>query len=385
MSSGSFTWRRAFTVLFVVALLAIPAAIAPGPTLVPGTTTLQDTGIAADGANLTNTYSYNTTIGGTLWIGNATDAKIYWDSAGKIRTNASLTIDGAVDAASVKVGGTEIVSTGRVSRITSFDPAASTAHTFSHSATEDARITSDGRIGVREASPEKRVHISSTGADHLLLEDTDQADGTAPYWAIESASGALQVRSATRSAGSIATATTHLTIDGTGLGIGTSAPSTFVHAKADQDSALISRVENTAGGTSAQTYVHTKNNVGLGLAAGVTSSAFTASGYRTQGGAFLAADAAGGLTIASTDGTAGAIRFATGGSTTRWTMRADGEWYGPAGSTTMGVGFNRMPGAAGAPTGTPDAITGTFAFYYDSTNNKICVYNGAWRCTAALT
>lgn len=36
---------------------------------------------------------------------------------------------------------------------------------------------------------------------------------------------------------------------------------------------------------------------------------------------------------------------------------------------------------AGAPTGTP--VNGTIA--YDTTNNKLYVYNGAWKATAALT
>jgi hypothetical protein len=54
-------------------------------------------------------------------------------------------------------------------------------------------------------------------------------------------------------------------------------------------------------------------------------------------------------------------------------------------STTMTDGFIQIPGAAGVPTGVPANTSGGFPFYYDSTNNKIYVYNGSWRSTAALT
>lgn len=55
-----------------------------------------------------------------------------------------------------------------------------------------------------------------------------------------------------------------------------------------------------------------------------------------------------------------------------------------ASSTSMTNGFLNMPGAAGVPSGVPATTTG-FPLYYDSTNNKIYVYNGSWRSTDALT
>jgi hypothetical protein len=50
-------------------------------------------------------------------------------------------------------------------------------------------------------------------------------------------------------------------------------------------------------------------------------------------------------------------------------------------ATTATEGFPYMPSVAGAPTGVPSAQTGYSPFVYDTTNNKLWVYNGAWRGT----
>lgn len=54
-------------------------------------------------------------------------------------------------------------------------------------------------------------------------------------------------------------------------------------------------------------------------------------------------------------------------------------------ATNATDGFIYMPSCAGTPSGTPTSKTGRVAFAYDTTNNKIYIYNGAWKATAALT
>lgn len=50
-----------------------------------------------------------------------------------------------------------------------------------------------------------------------------------------------------------------------------------------------------------------------------------------------------------------------------------------AGSTGMTTGFNHISAAAGTPTGAPTNPSGNVPMYYDTTNNKLYVYNGGWK------
>ena len=55
-------------------------------------------------------------------------------------------------------------------------------------------------------------------------------------------------------------------------------------------------------------------------------------------------------------------------------------------ATNATKGFIMIPSCAGTPTGTPaDIPTGQVPIVFDSTNNKIYVYDGSWLATAALT
>jgi hypothetical protein len=79
------------------------------------------------------------------------------------------------------------------------------------------------------------------------------------------------------------------------------------------------------------------------------------------------------------------VGFVTSG-TTRWAIDSNGNLTPQASlATNMTSGFANIPGAAGAPVGTPANTTG-FPLYWDSTNLKLYVYTGgAWKASAAFS
>lgn len=75
--------------------------------------------------------------------------------------------------------------------------------------------------------------------------------------------------------------------------------------------------------------------------------------------------------------------------TLRGTFHQDGSFV--LGDETSALATNATGGflyvrtCAGTPTGVPTARAGAVPLVYDTTNNKLAVYNGAWKQTAALT
>lgn len=53
-------------------------------------------------------------------------------------------------------------------------------------------------------------------------------------------------------------------------------------------------------------------------------------------------------------------------------------------STSATAGFIYIPTSAGAPTGVPGSQTGTVALEYDTTNDKLMVYNSSWKSVASV-
>lgn len=75
----------------------------------------------------------------------------------------------------------------------------------------------------------------------------------------------------------------------------------------------------------------------------------------------------------------GGLVLYTSGTSSYYIIDANGNMYGKNSATNMTNGFFYIPGAAGAPSGTPTAVSGHVPMYYDTTNNKFYVYNGAWK------
>jgi len=78
------------------------------------------------------------------------------------------------------------------------------------------------------------------------------------------------------------------------------------------------------------------------------------------------------------------IDFRTGTTanpTVRFSIKSNGSCVVAAGAlaTSATDGFLYIPSCAGTPTGTPTTYTGRLAMIYDSTNNKLYIYNGAWK------
>jgi hypothetical protein len=146
------------------------------------------------------------------------------------------------------------------------------------------------------------------------------------------------------------------------VGIGTASPGTRLHVLASAPA-----IATIASSNATQGYIQFNYN------------STTTFGYIGNGTSVVNGGANGDFSLRSDTGV---ISFATGGNTERMRIDSSGNVYAASGTTGMTNGFFYIPGAAGAPTGTPTAVTGRVPMYYDTTNNKFYVYNGAWKQVA---
>lgn len=123
--------------------------------------------------------------------------------------------------------------------------------------------------------------------------------------------------------------------------------------------------------------------VNIGSARNLRTAALVVDGNGLQSGRPLA------QFITSGTVNAGSYTFScldNAASTYQWAVDGFHNWIvrATAGATTDTDGFFYVPACAGPPTGVPARGTagiyaGSFPMRYDSTNNRIYVYNGAWR------
>lgn len=189
---------------------------------------------------------------------------------------------------------------------------------------------------------------------------------------------------------------TRMTLDSAGnVGIGTAAPLGKLHTQADGSNLfLMDGYSDTAGQPPQMIFRRARGTFAspTATASGNYLSIIDARGYQTTTNAFtgpvgrinfFAAEAF----TSTAQGTF--ISFDTtpiGSTTIAERMRIDsaGNIYGTAGATGMTNGFIYIPSAAGAPTGTPSAISGHVPMYFDTTGNFFYAYNGSWKKIAMV-
>ena len=165
---------------------------------------------------------------------------------------------------------------------------------------------------------------------------------------------------------------TALNFDGTTLGLGTTSPAAKLH--------VANSYTTPANGISSDTRLIVSNNAVANGAANISILARSSAYSKLILGSHLdetgvTFDWLGNNTIF----TMNIISGPSGALGTFLTAYGNKDVVHVAGTTGMSGGFVFISAAAGAATGTPTARTGTVPLYYDTTNNKLSIYNGAWK------
>lgn len=149
---------------------------------------------------------------------------------------------------------------------------------------------------------------------------------------------------------------------------------------------FVTRVFSVMGGTSPVAVLGAPTNTsGIGgtlRTADMSGTDISAGNLALTGGRGTGTGTGGAITFSTAP--AGTTGTALNAAVERLRITAGGDVHGAAGATTMASGFLRIPSASGAPTGVPAAIAGTVPLYYDAVNDKLYVYNGAWKASTAF-
>jgi len=149
--------------------------------------------------------------------------------------------------------------------------------------------------------------------------------------------------------------------------------------KKDQNAATAFRIQNVTSGTAAQSFLQLGDGVDA-FNFGFTNTSFTAAGPITAKTAYLQGTGTGGLVLQATNAN-GNIQMTSGGTTVRFFLSSTGNTVlgaQAALATNATTGHVYIPTCAGTPTGVPTAYTGKVAMIFDTTNNRLYIYDGGW-------
>jgi hypothetical protein len=138
-------------------------------------------------------------------------------------------------------------------------------------------------------------------------------------------------------------------------------------------------VSNATSGTAAHAnvVVTTTSNQSVFAAMTVFSAGYTTSGIGVASSAGVYSNMSAGMNVGTTSNTD--LSFWSNNTKRVFVPNAGGFVCGTAAlATTATDGFLYIPTCAGTPTGVPTARTGTVAMVFDTTNNKLYIYDGGW-------